>query len=116
MIEAAIASALLLTATMALTKFVVSSQRLGIAADERLASRLVTENAIERLQLAAAENWPEQAEAIAQAVSTASGIKTQIETDSFQIGDRDAWHAIVRCQIGNNETAFQENHIWKVVQ
>lgn len=116
LVEAIVASALLLTATTSLTRFIVSSKQLEIAADQRLAAKLVTENVVERLRSIKAEAWPTKADAIAQDVSTESGIKTQIKMTSFQLGERDAWHATIRCQVGNNESAYQENHTWKVIQ
>lgn len=116
LVEAIVASMLLVTATTSLTRFVVSSRQLGIAADQQLAAKFVTENAIERLRSIPAKDWPENAESVAEAVSAASGITTQIEMSSFQVAQRQAWHATIRSQIGKNQLAVHENHAWKVVQ
>ncbi|WP_068265492.1 hypothetical protein [Rubripirellula obstinata] len=116
LIEAIVASMLLVTATTSLTRFVVSSRQLGIAADQQLAAKLVTENAIERLRSIPAKDWPANAESVAKAVTEASGISTQIEMSSFQIDQRQAWHATIRSQIGKDQLAVHENHAWKVVQ
>jgi Tfp pilus assembly protein PilV len=114
LIEAIIAATLLVTATTALTRYVVSSRQLSIAADQRLAAQLSCQNVIERLRAVSADDWQSQSELIAAAVFETSGIVTKIDVDSFQIDERDAVHATVRCQIGNSEDDFVDNHAWKV--
>ena len=115
LIEAIIAATLLMTATTALTRYVLSSRQLSVAGDQALAARLNTQNAIERLRVLSADDWEAKAQSVAKDLTDASGMSINIEVEPFQIGDRDALHATIECQIGSNPNVHAVNHAWKVI-
>ena len=117
MIEAVIASALLMTAMTSLARYAQSSSELSRAADAHLAARLASTNAIERLRSLPVDQWPDRAADIAADVSNASGIPTKIALEEFRMGDREALHATIRSQVGKNTSNAHshtvENHFWR---
>ena len=115
LVEAIIAATLLMTATAALTRYVLSSRQLSVVGDQALAAKLNTQNAIQRLSGLSADDWETEADSVAKDLTDASGMITSIEVKPFQIDDRDAFYATIRCQIGSNQKAHAVNYAWKVI-
>lgn len=115
LIEGVIAMLLLATAIAALSRYAVASRQLNVYADQSLTARLNSQNAVERLARTPAEDWRDKSDEIATQLTTETGVPTEISLNKFRVGNADALHATVRCQIGKTENAVVENHTWKVM-
>ena len=113
LIEAVIATALMLTATVALTRYAQSAGKLSDLANRNLNARLASENAAERMRHFPADRWSSLADEVGKSVSRSSAVTTKIMVTDFQTDDRDAVHAIIQCQIGGDPGEVVENHCWK---
>ena len=115
LVEGVIAMVFLVTSVTALSRYAVASRQLSRKADLSLAARINSQNAIGRLALTPAQEWPIAVDTIAAELTTASGVSTKIRLREFRVGDANALHATVRCQIESTDSEFVENHTWKIM-
>ncbi len=113
-IESVVAIALLATAFIALGNLAASSAAISRNADQRLAATLAAENVLEQLRDVPFDALAQKASELGKAIEDSYGYKSQIETNDFRVGGRDAVHLAVTIRPSENVSVTL--HDWRIDQ
>ncbi|TWU32568.1 hypothetical protein [Novipirellula artificiosorum] len=110
-LEAAISSLLLVTATVALLKFAKSASTLNQQADQRLGLMLAVESTLQRLNDVPKDSLSEESVAIAETISKRCKCDIQVDLDPFESNGLSGIH--LRVQGSGANQAVITLHDWR---